>query len=187
MSIGSAIRASIESGNRTEWDVKREWGNIVPFDIGVDKFDDFVCLVEKNAKTPIRRMKVFAVAAVDQGGVTVPIYEKVDDSHFEIVTTFTFMLHRMTESQRERLGGIERKVELWLELGTDGSVKAEVFDEWDPEHRRKFNRPGAEDSTSQEGASNVERVLGLLVFLLFALYVSVRVAFNVVHVIHEDL
>ena len=175
VSIGACIRASVEAGGRKEWEVKRDWGDVVPFDLGVGEGSSFVRVVEEGSKTPVRRMIKFDAESPDQPGVTVPLYEKIRDDKFAVVGTFTFMLHRPKSEQLESLIGGRRCLELWVELGTDGSVKVEIFDALDPEHCRKWTRNGEK---SERGASGTEVMLGVVIFFLVTLYVTVRVAFN---------
>lgn len=178
VSIGACIRASIEAGEREEWEVKRDWGDLVPFDLGVGEGRSFVKVVEAGAKTPVRKMVKFETETAEQPGVTVSLYEKIRDDKFALVGTFLFMLHRPTSEQLESLKGV-RCLELWVELGTDGSVKVEIFDELDPEHRRKWGRSTGE---VDKGLSGTETVLGIFIFVLVALYLAVRIAFNEIQI-----
>jgi actin-like ATPase involved in cell morphogenesis len=175
VSIGACIRASVEAGEREEWEVKRDWGDLVPFDLGVGEGENFVKVVEAGAKTPVRTMVKFDTETESQPGVTVSLYERIRDDKFAVVGNFTFMLHRPTPEQLEGLEGV-RSLELWVELGTDGSVKVEIFDELDSEHRRKWGRDATGGTGS--GPSGTEVFLAILVFVLVVLYLGVRIAFN---------
>jgi len=174
VSIGACIRASIESGEREEWEVKRDWGDVVPFDMGVGEGEDFARVIDAGSKTPLRKMVKFDTETVDQPGVTISLYEKIHSDKFAVVGTFTFMLHRPTVAELRGLDGV-RCLELWVEMGTDGSVKIEIFDELDPEHRQKWGRTAGNE---QKGASSMEVFLGILIFILVCLYLAVRISFS---------
>lgn len=173
-------------------------GEMMRPDDGGTRGGHFVPILVKDAPLPAAGSAPFALAAVDQSGITVVAAERVGPGEvYQCMGVFDFLLHR---PDGDVCGA--REVEVGMRLEPSGEFRVSVFDECDPEHREKRRRyqreksqpdgdPGAignevegyyEEEEERHTCTGTE--IGLVIFcvILFSLYVAARVAFHDVEV-----
>ena len=142
----------------------------------------YVEILEKDLQLPARCSATFTLASKDQFGVTVVAVEHIADDTFQCMGVFTFLLHKLDHQQI--LAQITRQIEVGMVLETDGRFIVSVFDENDPEHRKKkrqfLHQKGIEDEDIDDeiGCSGTESRLLFLCAFVFAVYVATRIAFS---------
>ena len=175
----------------------------VPHDIGVmvEETGNFVRIIPKDAVLPASGSAIFQLASPTQNGVTVNAMERVEDrndsvdnndsSKYVDLGTFTFILHRLTETQLAALED-QRDVEITMTLKESGEFVVAVFDENDPEQtrRRKRSKQSATGQTlryESEGSNLTQQEIMLIgvCIMLAILYVALKLMFHEVQAAQE--
>ena len=138
---GAAIQAAILSGHVPLHELESAlMMDSSPHAIGVlTESQDFVEILPKDSPLPAASFATFQLADLQQPGVAVKAVEEIrgsDDTFYAPLGEFTFLLHRLTESEQKSLGG-HRSVDIGMTLQEDGAFAVSIFDENDPEHVRK--------------------------------------------------
>jgi hypothetical protein len=148
---------------------------------------------------PAMNYATFRLNHVRQKGVTIIAVEDVDDGlPLERIGEFTFLLHRLSEEQYQKLEKIGRTIDVGMTVEKDGKFIVSIFDKNDPEHlikkakyqefkKRNKTNNGPEPTNMYslgESSHTLETMtkedLRLLLFCgaLFILYVSVKMGFS---------
>jgi len=159
----------------------------------------YVPILAKNAPLPAAGKAAFALANIDQPGVTVVAAERIGPGEvYQCMEVFHFLLHRLDDDETRKRALEARYVEVGMTLETSGKFVVSIFDEHDPEHRERRRRyrkeKGVEENEEEDGRRNEfyreeeddGRVsfsgteIGLVVIcaVLLALYVGARIAFS---------
>ncbi|KAL7486414.1 hypothetical protein ACHAW6_012008 [Cyclotella cf. meneghiniana] len=170
-------------------------GDILHTAASVSKVEGhYVEILQKDCPLPAKGSATFTLANMDQFGVTVVAVEQIGVDTFQCMGVFTFLLHRIDVQNLARTSTV-RQVEVGMVLETNGQFMVSIFDENDPEHRkrkRQFLRQkgmGDEDEEYIENElrfSGTESSLFILFAIVFALYVATRIAFSNLDVQTED-
>jgi len=171
----------------------------------------FVQVLARDASLPAVGFGTFYVNDLDQKGVTVATVERIEqDNHqsmYQPLGDFTFLLHRLTEPQRDAImedkehPGL-RPVDIGMTLGIDGAFQVSIFDPNDPDHRRKkkllqkmkqdATEPGLLDyvqaaaDLKDDGMTMEETKLIVVVFALFVFYILVKVLLSKEDILSEE-
>jgi molecular chaperone DnaK (HSP70) len=157
---GTAIQAAIVSQRVPLHELRSAMMlDTMPHAIGVmlpgrcDDYSDeedkrFVEILPRDTPLPARGYATFYVADLDQKGVTISAVEFIAEPgderrrQYQPVGDFTFLLHRLTDSQKEAIRNSGerpglRPVDVGMTLDTDGAFQVSVFDSNDPDHIQK--------------------------------------------------
>ena len=129
-------------------------------------------------------------------GVTVLAFENVEDNpkapNLQFLGEFTFLLCRLSEKSIASLHDGIRTVEIGMVCNIDGSLVVSIYDSNDPEDVAKLIKYkkslGIEDEemfendinkhVSDKITSKEQLLLGLCLFFVVVLYISVKIAFH---------
>jgi hypothetical protein len=190
-------------------DAKRgeDSGKVAPFAKGqiihpnVDREEDegyYVPILHKDAPLPAMGNAAFTLAAAGQHGVTVIAVEQIGPGDvFQCMGVFDFLLCRLKGKDGSNHDKV-RQVKIGMTLQTSGEFTVSIYDENDPDHRKKRRRylkekasrdvsDGItlddielyhEEQKKDLGFSGTEISLAIFCIISFALYIAARVAFR---------
>jgi molecular chaperone DnaK (HSP70) len=149
----------------------------------------FVPILEKDTTLPAKGSTTFELANADQHGVSIVAVEHIGQDQYQCMGVFNFLLHRVEDCDNKR------KIEVGMVLKESGQFVVSIFDEKDPEHREKGRKylesKGLTDYELEEKEvpSYSGNEIGLILFCVafFALYVAVKVLFNDVELVDNEL
>lgn len=150
----------------------------------------FVPILEKDTILPAKGSTTFELANADQHGVSIVAVEHIGQDQYQCMGVFNFLLHRVVEDCNNK-----RKIEVGMILKESGQFVVSIFDEKDPEHREKGRKylesKGLTDYELEEKEvpSYSGNEIGLILFCVafFALYVAVKVLFNDIEQVDNEL
>jgi molecular chaperone DnaK (HSP70) len=143
--------------------------------------EHFVPILSQGSTLPARGIHAFQVGTIDQHGVTIKVVEKIVDSNivslapmnrrdnhskqqFSTLGVFTFLLHRLTASQRSRImmqsQGL-RFIDVYLEMTTFGALIVSIIDDNDPEHKGKRQRYLGSNTTTTQALVSTKTAMEL--------------------------
>jgi len=192
----------------------------------IQEEERFVTVLKRDSLLPSQNYCTFELSSPQQQGVTIMAAEYIfasrpsnnDDPRpqeghrdrkrnpFEVLGTFTFLLHKLTPLQLQKLHNQNRSIDVGMTVDTHGKFTVSIFDEHDPEHlekkfsyqqqhqvkghhKKKYNdnvnvyKQEQEDENLLENdgrtATPQEQIyLTTVCIIVFFLYLFVRVLFN---------
>ena len=149
----------------------------------------FVPILEKDTTLPAKGSTTFELANAGQHGVSIVTVEHIGQDQYQCMGVFNFLLHRVEDCDNKR------KIEVGMILKESGQFVVSIFDENDPEHREKGRKylesKGLTDYELEEKEvpSYSGNEIGLILFCVafFALYVAVKVLFNDIELVDNEL
>jgi len=162
VATGAAIRGAILGGVDTGLLSDVMMMDAIPHSIGLEADDGrFEVLLAKNTKIPGQATKRFMLENARQKGVTVEVFEGEDTCarNNRFVTRNDILLPEL--SLKDEAAGLTRYVDVTFKVTEGGFLTVEAKDP---------------DDTGAPTTSLL--VLGLLVFLLFAMYISFKLLFH---------
>ena len=199
VSQGAAVQAAILSGCVPLHELRsammldslpHSLGVFVPAETGGD--EAYIPILAKDMPLPALNSKPFFLADIEQPGITIVAVEDVGDEFpLQQIGEFTFLLHKLTDEQKAKLGG-RRKVEVGFIVDENGKFTVSFFDELDPDHQAKKRRylemkrkAGELTGDSREGyESSINHVktreelfLSFAIVVVLLLYVAIKLAF----------
>jgi len=215
---GCAIRAAALSGLVPKHELRNALMlDALPHSMGVRLPDGrFVEILRKDMPLPAMGYATFEMADAEQSGVTVKAVENVGEGggtgggegkDLRDAGEFNFLFRRLTDREKDALGGRRRTVDVGFTVKEDGAFVVSVFDHTDPEHQEKRRRYiaskkrerqaegklGAADESESgdkyeasvgeepkgDTASTAEEALLIVAcFIVILLYVGARLAFS---------
>ena len=138
---------------------------------------DFVPVLHSNTQLPAKGSLVFSLDNPKQPGVTVLVFEKVEErlSKIVFVNEFTFLLHRLSDEKIDSLPHGIRTIEIGMVCTSDGKLLVSVYDSNDPEDVAKMSRLKGRSGSEHEQpdldyeAEDTNREQVLLTFFLIVL------------------
>lgn len=188
---GTAIQAAIESNLVPMHEIRSALMlDSLPYAIGVlTSPDHFVPVLPQDARLPAKGIVKFALADVNQKGVTVVAAEQIGPDQYETIQEFTFLLHRLTHRQILEMQSHNetRSVDIGMAMQTTGQLVVSLFDGKDPEHLRKKKRQERGVIVADQPLAYLQEEIfgvgsdqfGLIVaaVVLLVLYVAGKIAF----------
>jgi molecular chaperone DnaK (HSP70) len=205
---GAAIQAAVESNLVPMHELKSAMMlDTLPYAIGIltATIDNtFVELLARNAVLPAKGYATFQLGSISQPGITFQVVECIDDAVdesseisaakivYQPIQEFTFLLHRLTSVQLERLSDGKRFVEVGMIMRQSGELVCSLYDPNDPEHVAKRAKVEGNDATlplssNQDalgykptdgiGFTKEQILLLILGGIVLVLYVAVKVMF----------
>jgi molecular chaperone DnaK (HSP70) len=215
---GLAIQSALVSGDVPLWELRNAMMlDALPHSIGVwvdprppidgsgarydkgdvlhlrDKSDCYyVEILQKDDPLPARGSATFTLADISQFGVTVVAVERIGANTFQCMGVFSFLLHKLDLQQFS--SECTRQVDVGMVLESNGRFVVSVFDNNDPEHRKRkrqfLRQRGIEDDDeeyiNEVRYSGTESSLLILCAIVFGIYVATRVAFSELDLQHDD-
>ena len=177
---------------------------------------NFIEILSRGESLPAAGFSTFVLSDMLQKGITVVAVEQIPKSssscslqksempvatnnsqryHYNVIGEFTFLLHRLSTEQIQRLQDHEmniRTVDVGMTLKESGEFVVSIFDQNDPDHIRKkiwYQRNQQNDTKKKsittnpmdqhdsEPFTNEQIVLFVSCFVVFVLYIVTKMTF----------